>query len=249
MELSFRYWLESLALKGNYKKNLFQRLVAAAYQIAPVKSEEAIPGYRDLWNKINRQNQFLRHNFEFIPDPNDHYSSMKQLKKDIDAQRAAGTKRAKMYVYEEPPGPQDAPNQQGHPLLTNDENVVLRGVHDAIAHLAGQHPFSARGEYAAYNRHLKTMCNPNQVKAGQCLAAQVLFTEIVGQTSYYYIYGNFPPQKAVILHDFDHWHVGQLAKNSALNQWFRVENKEMIMLPNSEEFYQTPIGIEFSRQG
>lgn len=253
MDNSFRKWLkmdEKLSLKGDYKGTLFQRLVAAAYQIAPEKDASTIPLYRDLWNKIQRQNSFLQHDFEFVPDSGDHYRSLKQLKKSIQQQRDTGTRRAKMFVYSREPGPEGSPEQQGHPTLTNDENVVLRGVHDAIAHLAGNHPFSARGEYGAYNRHLKTMCNIDQAKDGKCQAAKVLFTEIVGQTSYYYIYGGFPPQKAVVLTDFDHYNIGILAKGSHLNEFFQLRNKELIQRENAEweSFYDSPIGREFSRQ-
>ena len=77
-----------------------------------------------------------------------------------------------MFVYAEPPGPEGDTSQQGHPVYSNDQNVMIRGVHDAIAHLGGDHPFSApEGEYGAYNRHLKTLCNVQDAKAGSCLAA------------------------------------------------------------------------------
>ena len=113
------------------------------------------------------------------------------------------------------PAPRGTPTQQGHPVYSNDQNVMIRGVHDAIAHLGGGHPFSARGEYGAYNRHLKTLCNVQDARAGRCLAAAALFTEIVGQTSYYYVYGQFAPQKAVFLPDFDHYNVGLLPRFQA----------------------------------
>ena len=130
-----------------------------------------------------RQNDFLRHDYRFIPSVGDHYASLKQLRRSIDAQRQAGKRRADMFVYAEPPGPEGDASQQGHPVFSNDQNVMIRGVHDAIAHLGGNHPFSARGEYGAYNRHLKTLCNVQDARSGKCLAAAALFTEIVGQTS------------------------------------------------------------------
>lgn len=247
----FKSWLatnEALALKGNYKGGIFQRLVAAAYEIAPISDPAAVPIYQRLAEKIARQQHMLRHDYEFVPDSGDHYRSMIHLKKSMDAQRADGTRRAKMYVYAEPPGQgSDAP---GHPALSNDQNVMFRGVHDAIAHLAGSHPFSARGEYGAYSRHLKTLCDTESAKAGRCEFAKVLFTEIVGQTSYYYVYGGYTVQKAVILHDFDHYRVGLLAPNSPLNQFFEVIGKEMVQKtyfdPNA--LAQLPIGKEFLRQ-
>lgn len=216
--------MEGLSLAGDYKGTVFQQLVAAFYEMAPVIEPAAIPGYKDLWKKISRQNQYLQSKFTFNPSPEDSYSSFKALKASVDGQRAAGVKKPVMNVYADPPGV----NSVGHPIMTNDQNVILRGVHDAIAHLYGNHPFSARGEYGAYIHHLKTLCNPEQAKQGKCPAAHVLFTEIVGQTSYYYVYGNFPDQKAALLPHFDHYNVGLLAKDSPLNRFFVVENKNLV---------------------
>ena len=226
---SFTEWIkyrEALALKGDYKGTIFQRLVAAEYVLLPKYDPEALEGYHDLWRKIERQNEFLKSKFQFEPTKGDPYKSTKHLTREIEKQRQAGIKQPKMYVYDEPP-------EGGHPTLTNDKNTILRGVHDAIAHLYGQHPFSARGEYGAYNRHLKTLCNVEQAKEGECPAAKVLFTEIVGQTSYFYIYGDYTVQKAAIMHDFDHWHIGALSSSSSLNQFFVLENKELMPV---EEF-------------
>jgi hypothetical protein len=157
---------------------------------------------------------------------------LKQLRRSIDAQRQNGKRRADMYVYAEPPGPEGDASQQGHPVFSNIQNIMIRGVHDAIAHLGGNHPFSARGEYGAYNRHLKTLCNVQGAKSGKCLAAAALFTEIVGQTSFYYIYGRFAPQKAVFLPDFDYYNVGLLAPNSRLNRYFFVQGKDLVCRPD-----------------
>lgn len=246
--MNFQKWLqlnEALSLKGNYKGTIFQRLVAAQYVLLPGFQPEAIPGYRDLMKKIQRQDKFLQSKFQFNPGMDDPYSSMKQMTKDILAQKAAGIKKPAFRVYAEPPkGPQlsvlqhdpDLPGSEGHPLLSNDQNVTLRGVHDAIAHFMGQHPFSARGEYAAYTRHLKTLCNVDQVKNNNCLAAQVLFTEIIGQTSYYYVYGSYTEQKAAIMYDFDFWNVGSLSPQSPLNKYFQLVGKSL--MPVSDFNYQ-----------
>ena len=260
--ISFKKWLnEALSIKGDYKGTIFQRLVAAEYEMSPALEEEAIPGYRDLMRKISRQNQFLQSKFQFNPSQTDTYSSMKHLTGEINKQKASGIKKPVMNVYAVPPeGPQislrkddpELPGSEGHPLLGNDQNTVLRGVHDAIAHYMGQHPFSARGEYAAYTRHLKTLCNVDQVKQNQCPAAQVLFTEIIGQTSYYYIYGNYTMQKAVILHDFNHWNVGSLAPNSRLNEFFELSGKQLLPRQDFDYsvFYKTypTLARELNRQ-
>lgn len=229
----FKNWLanETLALAGSYKGGVFQRLVAASYKLAPVSDPAARPAFEELARKMARQNDFLRHNYNFVPSSGDHYASLKQLRRSIDAQRAAGKRRADMYVFAEPPGPEGNAAQQGHPIFNNDQNVMIRGVHDAIAHLGGNHPFSARGEYGAYNRHLKTLCNVQDARAGQCLAAAALFTEIVGQTSYFYIYGQFAAQKAVFLPDFDYSNVGLLAPSSRLNAFFALQNRALVCQP------------------
>ena len=232
--LKFKRWLldETLALAGNYKGGVFQRLVAASYKLAPVSDPAALPAFQELARKMARQNDFLRHSYNFIASSGDHYASLKQLRRSIDAQRQAGKKRADMYVYAEPPGPEGEASQQGHPVFTNDQNVMIRGVHDAIAHLGGNHPFSARGEYGAYNRHVKTLCNVQDAKSGNCLAAAALFTEIVGQTSFYYVYNAFASQKAVFLNDFDFYNVGLLAPSSKLNTFFWVQGKDLVCRPD-----------------
>jgi len=35
------------------------------------------------------------------------------------------------------------------------------------------------------------LCNVQDAKSGKCLAAAALFTEIVGQTSYFYVYNAY----------------------------------------------------------
>ena len=252
--LGFKEWLtnETLALAGSYKGGVFQRLVAAAYKLAPVSDPAARPAFEELARKMGRQNVFLRHDYNFIPSSGDHYSSLKQLRRSIDGQRQSGKRRADMFVYAEPPGPEVDASQQGHPVFSNDQNVMIRGVHDAIAHLGGGHPFSARGEYGAYNRHLKTLCNVQYVRAGRCLAAAALFTEIVGQTSYFYVYNAYAPQKAVILADFDYYNVGLLAPTSRLNGFFVAQNKDLVCRPDfdPEVFIQEfpALAQELSRQ-
>src|SRR4051812_22286925 len=201
------------------------RLVAASYKLAPASDPAAVPAFQELARKMSRQDDFLRHDYRFIPSSGDNYASLRQLRRSIDAQRMAGKRRADMFVYAEPPGPEGDAKQQGHPVFGNDQNVMIRGVHDAIAHLGGNHPFSARGEYGAYNRHLKTLCNVQDAKAGRCLAAAALFTEIVGQTSYFYVYNAYAPQQAVFLPDFDYYNVGLLSSSSRLIRFFVIRNK------------------------
>ena len=58
--LGFKNWLlgETLALAGNYKGNIFQRLVAATYKLAPVSDPAALQAFQELARKMSRQNDF-----------------------------------------------------------------------------------------------------------------------------------------------------------------------------------------------
>lgn len=214
---------EKLALKGGYKGSLFQRLAAALYKLAPRQEEEALPAFEELADKIERQHRLLGSKFRMVPTHQDPYRSQKHLSRDIEQQKTAGVRRPAVKAFAEPPGPERTSDEKGHPVFSDDLNTKLRWVHDLIAHHYGEHPFSARGEYGAYNTHLKTLC-PD----GRCPAAKALFTEVVGQTSYYYIYGDFPPQKAVIMPDFNHGVVGALSPGSPLNRFFVLKGKELL---------------------
>lgn len=54
--LGFRSWLltETLALAGNYKGGIFQRLVAASYKLAPLNDPAARPAFEELARKMAR---------------------------------------------------------------------------------------------------------------------------------------------------------------------------------------------------
>ena len=232
--INFKQWLnfnETISLKGDYKGSIFQRLVAAKYKLAPTLEQSAVAAFKELAEKIGRQHEFLSSKYEFKPTQDDPYPSMKAMTKDIKLQKSKGIQKPVIPVYAEPPA-MAGEEKAGHPVFSNADNVKQRGVHDIIAHYFGQHPFSARGEYAAYNRHLKTLCNYKQVKQGKCLAAKAMFSEGVAQTSYYYIYGNYADQKAIILEDFDHARIGLLSESSPLNNFIVVENKTMSLKPD-----------------
>lgn len=214
--------LEALTLKGSYKGTIYQRLVAARYTLAPSYDPAALPAFKDLIRKFSRQFGFLQSQFTYEPVSGDPYKSSKHLSREIRKQQAAGVRRPVVKVLAAEPGPEDEADRQGHPLFDNEFNVQFRWVHDVIAHHYGGHPFTARGEYAAYNRHLKTL-------GPRTPAAAALFTEVVGQTSCFYVYGGYTDQKAVILPDFDHQNVGLLAPSSPLNRYFEVVGKTMVV--------------------
>ena len=203
-----------MALKGDYKGGWFQRLVAAKYMLSPKFEQGAVEAYQDLIQKFNRQFKFLQSKYGMEPTQDDPYTSMRHMSKEIEKQKAAGVKKPSVRVYD------DEPN---HPLMDREFNTKLRWVHDIISHYYGKHPFSARGEYAAYNRHTKTL-GPGTP------AVAALFTEVVGQTSCFYVYGDYVDQKVTILEDFDHIRVGLLAPGSRLNAFFTYSNKDIVLV-------------------
>lgn len=224
---------ESLVLKGDYKGTIWQRLVAGYYMIMPSHTLKHNPAWEELAKKFTRQREFLSHLFSMEPTTGDPYDSMKHLTRSINKQREE-TGKASVRVYSEPPsGAEDDDSvPQGHPVWSNDMNVIVRWVHDIMAHYYGQHKFSARGEYGAYNRHTKTIgVNTDATKA--------LFTEVVAQTSCYYVYGDFVEQKVTLMTDhFDATKVGALNPTSPLNKYFELVNKELVKTKtfNTEEF-------------
>ena len=78
-----------------------------------------------------------------------------------------------------------------HPLLTDEENDILRAVHDAFGHAATGRGFDRHGEEAAYQAHL-SMFND--------VAQQALASEFRAQTAYLIEAKDFMPvQKATIM--------------------------------------------------
>ena len=72
--------------------------------------------------------------------------------------------------------------------------------------------------------------------AGSVLRLRALFTEIVGtDQSYYYVYGQFAPQKAVFLNDFDFYNVGLLAPSSTAERLLhRSRTRILVCRPDFE---------------
>jgi hypothetical protein len=204
--------VEKLFLRGNVERGVYQRLVAAAYEIAPDSEPRAVKLFRPLAQAILGQHKQLSSRFKIRPTSDDPYKSAGEMFGSLDQQKKAGAK-PEIRVYA---------GDAGHPALSNDENIMLRGVHDLVAHYAGRHKFTARGELGAYNRHLKTL--PPKT-------FPVVFTEVVAQVAYYFCYGHFPNQKATILDDFDHVAVGKLWHTSSLNKFFAFERGALQPIP------------------
>lgn len=87
-------------------------------------------------------------------------------------------------------------DDQGHPLLTGEQNDRFRAVHDYFGHYMSNRGFDRHGEEAAWVRH-------SQMFTG--LARRAMTTETRGQSSaFIWINGGkeFPPQKAILLPDW-----------------------------------------------
>lgn len=121
---------------------------------------------RDAYKEISRTNFEL---FQFIPyqvifTNKDVYESAAEMREEV-------VKSGKIYIYSE---------WSGHPILTKEQNIISRAVHDVFAHLVCGCPFNFEGEYTSYLEQRKWY--PNWVWG-------VLFAEIPAQTAAYYANG------------------------------------------------------------
>jgi hypothetical protein len=77
-----------------------------------------------------------------------------------------------------------------HPLWTPAENVNFRIVHDVLGHFPVRAAFTWDGEIAACIEHATHLSE---------LAQRALFTECIAQVAYKCVYGEFGPQKVVLV--------------------------------------------------
>ena len=101
-----------------------------------------------------------------------------------------------------------------HPVWSVQDNVIFRSVHDYVVHIRGNNEFGLRGEYKAYNLHMKLA--PND-------ALPALFTEIIGQVSVAIIKDIFPVQKIAKIEGFDYVKLGNV-------DGYSVEKKQLIKI-------------------
>jgi hypothetical protein len=119
------------------------------------------------FKEINRVNREL---FDFIPykvvfTSDDVYSSATEMRKRIQEENV-------IYIYD---------GWSGHPLLSLEDNLVGRAVHDVFAHCVCGCPFTFEGEYSAYLEQRKWYPE---------WTWDVLFAEIPAQTAAFYYNGN-----------------------------------------------------------
>tara|TARA_R100001082_G_C4342070_1_gene150601 strand:+ start:62 stop:694 length:633 start_codon:yes stop_codon:yes gene_type:complete len=191
MKILFENWrnfllTEKLMLKpGPSGWDLYGELVAQAYENAPEFDPAAVSSFEALEPFINKMfNQIQsRVNVQFVDE--DPYPSEREMCQDA-------MQNGVLKIWK---------GGTEHPVFNPELNLKLRAVHDYMTHCQRSTDFGLQGEIASYNGHMKTV-PPS--------AAGALFTEVVGQASYFIKRGNFPKQKIAILPGFDFFNVGEV---------------------------------------
>jgi hypothetical protein len=171
----------------------YAQLVTEAYDAAPMRSGEGVKSFKTLQEHIIRMFTRMqsRVQVEFVED--DPYQSAAQMEREV---KETGV--LKIYSGDNQAAAWDRP----------EINLMLRAVHDFAAHLGAMgrgriRAFTLKGEYQSYNKHLQLIgCGSK--------ATGALFTEIIGQVSYFRHTGRFPKQKVVTLPQFDWCKLGSV---------------------------------------
>jgi len=198
---------EKLMLKpGPNGWDLYGKLVAQAYADAPDYDEGAAKQFKALAPFVEKMfNQIQsRVKVEFVDD--DPYKNDEDMRQQV---KSSGV----LKIWR---GGTD------HPIYSDETNLKMRAVHDYMAHIQpiGHRGtgFDMKGEIQAYNAHLKTI--PRS-------AAGALFTEVIGQASYFLNFGNFPKQKIALLPGFDYINLGVVEGYDIINkQLYKEKNNE-----------------------
>ena len=199
---NWRYFLnEKMMLKpGPNGWELYRELVAKAYKDAPSYQPEAAPLFKKLIPFTNNMFKKIqsRVDVEFVDE--DPYTDDQDLRNKV---KETGV----LKIWK---------GGTTHPVFDRTTNLKFRAVHDYMAHIQpiGHRGtgFDMKGELQAYNAHIKTI--PRS-------AAGALFTEVVGQASYFLTYGNFPEQKIALLPGFDYHNIGVV-------DGYQIVDKELV---------------------
>lgn len=162
------------------------QLVSESYAAAPAGSSAGVKSFRTLQDHIVSMFTRMqsRVKVEFVAE--DPYQSVAQMEQEV---KATGV--LKVYSGDNQFEAWDRP----------EINLMLRAVHDFAAHLGAlgrgvARTFDYKGELQAYNKHLALV-------GCQSAAVGAMFTEIVGQVSFFRHTGRFPQQKIVTLPQFE----------------------------------------------
>jgi hypothetical protein len=206
---------EKLVLK-DYSEYI--KLVAKSYMDAP----DYDPKAAKYWKNLNKSNYdwFKRLTTKvdviFVTDNKSDVGSIKIFKEHpiiyLEGGQPYNTQREMKQDVERNKVLQISLDYSDHPILGVKDNIVFRSVHDYIVHILGNHSFSGKGEIASYNLHAKLA--PKEV-------LPALFTEVVGQASFFLTYGYFPKQKIAVLDGFDLENVGHV-------KGYNIQNKMLL---------------------
>jgi hypothetical protein len=162
----------------------FVPIVGRAYMARPMLEPAAVPSWRALAAWLEPMFRQVQSRVHVVFTPQDPYQG------NIDAM-VRDIRQGRLQVWM---------GGSEHGVFTPEQNWKFRAVHDYMTHFGGEHSFSLRGEMAAYNRHIKTAPRA---------AWPALFTEVVGQVcTFFYLGGEFGPQKIAYLYGFDYENVG-----------------------------------------
>lgn len=199
--------LQAGAAKGHKEPlhgwDRYIELVAQAYEAAPSKSGDGKKSFIALKQHILKMFKRIQSRVKVRFVDNDPYSSAPEMQKKV---RETGVLEiSSMFNQSDAFGP--------------EVNLMLRAVHDFSAHLGSNpknkpRPFSFKGELQSYNKHLALVGTQSHV-------AGALFTEIVGQVSFYWYNGDFPKQKIVTLPQVSWTKLGEV-------KGYRIVDKDLV---------------------
>lgn len=166
--------------------------IGHAYDDLPDYDKNAIPAFRQMAEETKRQ-------YDYVTRPR----SKGGMGIDIDVTKhdpyGAGEKGVYGIINEVRDDVQNhgrikvfsTASTGGHPVFSNDENDMFRGVHDIFGHLGSGRGIDAHGEEAAFQKH-SAMFSP--------LARQAMASETRGQNSALHVHnGQFQDQKVALL--------------------------------------------------
>ena len=191
---------EKLLLKpGPNGWDLYGQLAADAYAAAPDYDPTAASSYKALEPFIEKMFRQLQSKVKVEFAKENPYENDEEMRQDV-------LENGVLKVFT---------GGTEHPIFDPELNIKLRAVHDWMAHIqpSGHSPgFDMKGEIQAYNVHLHTV---------PPAAAPALFTEVVGQASFFINNGYFPEQKIAVLPGFDYFNIGVV-------DGYDIINKELV---------------------
>ena len=174
----------------------YAAVVAEQYDLQPVSDPKALPSYKALIQSNEKLFKQLQSKTRVNFTPDDPYQEPEQVASDV-------VKNRNLSIYS---------GSGNHPVISDEQNNIFRTVHDFYAHVGPNrqnvgkkftsHNFTYRGELNAYLVHAKLL-PPAAIPAA--------FNEVVGQSSYFLLMNDFPPQKAAILEGFDYTKLGRMS--------------------------------------